>query len=834
MTFPQQGGVNLGSAYGQIVISDNIDSALGNAQRAFDNALSGIGQRMQHIGQTMSNVGQQITIATAPLAVFGAQGIRTASRYEDAMKEIEVRAGLTAEQLAMVEERTRQIGLESQYGPAQAADAFLQLLSSGSSVEEAMLQIDGVIQGASASGQELGYVADALTDVMAAFGLEAENSTDVMQTLINASNSSSATFNDLIDGFANVGPAALNAGLSVEETAAALAVFAENGIKGSEGGTQLKTVLTQLQSTRAAQELERLGVSITDMDGNIRPLNDIIVDLNASMDGMSEFERNQAIQELVGSYGQLGLSALLASGGIDDMVLTMGEQADIADVAEARMSTFSGAIEFLRGSIELLQITALRPLMDEYLRPMVLQVSDVVNRITEWIQANPELAGTIVRILAVLTVLGPILVVVGQAISIIGGALAALASPVGLIILAIGALGVAFATNFMGIRDAVAGAVGYIMQYARPAFDRLVSVLSSIWTEAQPGLQQLGNWFVSDVMPQITGIVMTAVSNLLSLATWLGAMWTIARPSLEALGQWFLTDGLAAIGDYITGTALPFIQRLIDTFGRVWTDVSPFLLQLFDWFMNTGLPMIRDFVIDDVMPVVSNFIGLLGNIWTKVQPHLASLYNWFISTGLPAILEYIEGDFTTGLENSLATISTFLANVNDAITAVNNLMNGTALTEGLGNTSVGQFANNLSNRDYGQIARDAIQNYNPFGMMPGMGMVNNALGSLRNNIFGQGGVQVLSSTTSRDSGGQGIAGMPYLIGAGAQPELFIPQTNGQFIPNADELMGGGKGIVFEPGSIVVNANDAEGGRAAGEAFSDTLMERLRAEGYPVD
>src|SRR5690606_13689176 len=133
------------------------------------------------------------------------------------------------------------------------------------------------------------------------------------------------------------------------------------------------------------------------------------------------------------------------------------------DVAEARMSTFSGAIDFLRGTIELLQITALRPLMDEHLRPLIMQVSDVVNQITEWIQLNPALAATIIKILAVVTALGPILVVVGQAISIIGGALAALASPVGLIILAIGALGVAFATNFMGIRNVVASAVDYIM-----------------------------------------------------------------------------------------------------------------------------------------------------------------------------------------------------------------------------------------------------------------------------------------------------------------------------------------------------------------------------------
>ena len=160
------GGVNLGSAYGSIVIDDNIDAALQNATRSFDNALSRIGGQMQRIGSTMSNIGSQITVATAPIALAMGQGIRTASSYEDALKEIEVRAGLTAEEMAAVVEKTKDLALEGTYGPGQAADAFLQLLTSGSSVEEAMVQIDAVMRGAAASGTELGYTADALTDIM--------------------------------------------------------------------------------------------------------------------------------------------------------------------------------------------------------------------------------------------------------------------------------------------------------------------------------------------------------------------------------------------------------------------------------------------------------------------------------------------------------------------------------------------------------------------------------------------------------------------------------------------------------------------------------------------
>lgn len=942
MTMPQQGGVNLGSAFGQIVISDNIDAAVGNASRAFDNALSGIGQSMQRIGSQMSGVGQQITIATAPLAIFGIQGIQAASRYEDAMKEIEVRAGLTVEQLAMVASKTEEIGIRSQFGPAQAADAFLQLLSSGSSVEEAMLQIDSVIDGAAASGQELGFVADALTDVMAAFGLEASESASVMQTLIDATGSSSATFPDLIAGFSNVGPAARNAGLSIEETAAALAVFAENGIKGAEGGTQLKTVLTALQSDKAATELERLGVTITDVEGNIRPLNDIIVDLNTSMDGMTEAERNQTIMELAGSYGQLGLSALLAEGGIQEMVDTMDEQAAIADIAAARMETFSGAIAFTEGSVELLQIRALRPLMQDTLRPLILMIGEVVNKISDWIVANPELAQQIIRVLAVLTVLGPVLIILGQAVSFIGGALVGLGtllafvlSPIGLLILAITALGVAFATNFMGIRDlvmpivhSIIGTMNQLFQIFtnrdfvgggllaedgpitdmlfrfRDAVTSVVTTIQSVFSGLVNAFQTGGLQDVADFIGQIfndisssiastnwaqVGIdIMSAIGNAFNTATGLvfdWATWVMTNfitPLINnivsstgsvdwsAIGTGIL-NGIGAVlsafsawGAWLnTNLFTQMISNVATAVSGVdWLAVGSSILDAIGTALSTVFQWGTWFVTNVLTPMITNaqtaiegidWFSVGENVMNAIGSALMATFNfvtWLIDSIFSPITEntdsatgqidwsgvgtsilngigaFLSGvfDFVSWLTNTI--LLPLIAGASTAIQATDWSAVGSSIMSSLG-TSLGNIGQWVTTNIITPI-RNSLANFNPMNAVQGAGNALNNFATGAGNMFGNFG-NALQGNVPGFADGINVLPRDMLVQAHAG-EAIIPASFNPYNPDAQQPNAGGGGVVFESGSVVVQANDAQGGQAAGDAFSTTVINRLREAG----
>lgn len=429
------GGVNLGSAYAIIEIRDEIRTGMARAEASLDNGLQRMGQRISQWGGSLSNLGGALTTLTAPVLAFGTVGVHSAMNFETALTEIQARAGLTADEMERVRQKALDIGRDTQFSAGQGADAFLQLLTSGQSVEEAFATIDSVIQGAAASGENLGFVSDGLTDIMAAMGLSAGDAAKVLQALVAAEGASSATFADMIYGFQNVGGMARNFGLTVEDTAAVLAIFSENGIKGAEAGTQLRSMLNNMSrdTTEVQETWAALGVSLYDSAGNARNLEAVINDLRAAMAGMTDQERITTIQNLAGSFGQLGLTALLSGGNISDMETQMRGSASAADLAAARAETFQGKLDFLRGSVETFAINTLTPFMNNTLGPFIGQISDVVNGLSDWAVQNPETANEIVKLIAVLGIAGPLVWGLGQLLSAVGTIIGVAGGAVGLI-----------------------------------------------------------------------------------------------------------------------------------------------------------------------------------------------------------------------------------------------------------------------------------------------------------------------------------------------------------------------------------------------------------------
>lgn len=437
-----------------VVVGANI-SALERGLRTADDKIQsfadGVSNKFASLGVGLINVGTQLTALTAPLVEFGRQGIDVAANFESAMAEISARTGLTGDALAEISDLAIQLGADTAFSAQQAADAFLQLLSSGQSAEEAMQTIPVILDAAAASGEDLGRTADVVTDILASFGLEVEDAGDVVDILAKAAGASSADMSSLGQGFANVGGVAKAMGLTVQDTAAILAIFSENGIKGAEAGTQLKSML--LNMTRGTEDTQaawdELGTSFYDDAGNVRDLRDIIADLDAALDQLPAEEQNRLMKALGGSYGIMGLTALRGSISIDEMKDSMQGQASAAEVAQARMNTFKGAMDSLMGSIESLMITAFTPLMEDFLTPLAQDVTELINQFTDWADANPELANTIIMIGGALAIAGPALVALGTAITLaapavglLAGALALLVSPVALV--AAGIAGLAF------------------------------------------------------------------------------------------------------------------------------------------------------------------------------------------------------------------------------------------------------------------------------------------------------------------------------------------------------------------------------------------------------
>ncbi len=642
--------IEVASLFGTLELRDTATNTL----RQFDSSLDRTAQNMQRIGGQLQGLGLAISGAVAPLVAFGAQGVRTAMSFDSAMAEISARTGTVGGDLEQVRQLALQMGADTVFSAQDAADAMLELLASGQSVEQMMATLPTVLTAAAASGEDLGTTADNITNILASFQLGVEDATMVVDTLSRAAGASSADMGSLADGFANVGGVAAQFGLSVEETASILAIFAENGIKGSEAGTQLRSMLQNMsRDTESVQSAwAAFGSSMYDAQGNLRPIGRILEDIEQASKRMTSEQRQRAMMDLAGSYGIMGLTALTSSIDMEDMIAAMDGSADAASVAQARMNTFEGAMDSLGGSIETLQITVLTPFMNNVLRPLVQQVTEVINKLSEWAAANPDTAQTIINVVlavaglgAGLLVLGTIISVAGTAISGIGALIGLLSGPIGWIVIGLGALAAAFATNFGGIRDFVASIVAGLQVDFSLILFYAQYYLGSIWDAVRPALEMLEYWFTVKALPAIQNVLQNNFMPVISkVIDTLGGLWEIVAPHLQNLYNWFITKGLPDVLNYISGTVIPGIGKFFDLLGSVWTVVSPELTELANWFLNDALPKIVT-TVETFGVQFQGLVNILQKVWDNVSPGLMLLGAWFGSQfkAIVTLIEYATG-----------------------------------------------------------------------------------------------------------------------------------------------------------------------------------------------
>lgn len=396
-------------------------NATGNAARE----LGKIDSKLGGIDLKMASIVAGAAAVAAGVAKFVSDGIAAYSEFDTAITEINARTSLTNEELDQVAETAKRMGIETAFSATDAANSMLQLITSGSDAAEAMELLPDVLDLAAASGLDLETSADALTDVMKQFGLGTADATDIVNTLVAASQSSSATVGDLIAAMANGGAVASTYGLGLDETAAAMAVVAENGVKGAEAGTQLKSMLLQANrdTTESANALQRLGealwgaeqgynsyeeaidaaaqagmdmasippISFFNDDGSAREFADIMDEIDVALEQMTDAQRTATLKDLYGSYGQVAGAAIEGADGIDEMLESMEGQNSAAEVAQEQLESFDKQVGLIHSSIEGLMIEVMGPFVEDILKPMLPVIMDIINGFTLWIAEGDKI-----------------------------------------------------------------------------------------------------------------------------------------------------------------------------------------------------------------------------------------------------------------------------------------------------------------------------------------------------------------------------------------------------------------------------------------------------------
>jgi len=399
---------------------------LGMDVSEFQEGLQKASQSLQDVADKMIKVGASMTAAiTAPLAGIAAASLSQFTSFEASMNKVEALlrdfSNNSPEylknfksELDELSKLTIKLGQETQYSSQQVADAMTKLASSGFSAIEILQGLPGVLSLAASGQLELADAAEIAAAIMGGFQLQASEIGRVADILARSASSSATTVEELGFAFKYVGPVAKAAGLSLSETAAALEILANAGIRGEKAGTAVRNMIADLlnPSKEAAELMQRLGIHITDVSGKILPLADII----------DQFKKAQiGVADAFTIWGQRASDVLplIAAGG--DTIRDLTKELQNAEGAAKQMSDtmrrgLGGAREEFFGSLETLGIAVgkvLAPAIEQLYKSGIQLLNWTTDMVTAFGKLPQPVQNTVLAITALTAAVGPLLLALG-------------------------------------------------------------------------------------------------------------------------------------------------------------------------------------------------------------------------------------------------------------------------------------------------------------------------------------------------------------------------------------------------------------------------------------
>ncbi|MDB1830291.1 phage tail tape measure protein [Collinsella aerofaciens] len=328
------------------------------------------GSATKALGEGITDLGRSMTLGlTVPIVAAGGAATSVAASFDDAMSQVQGALGGASVDMDGLRALALQLGADTVFSATESAQAMVELAKGG--LTEA--QIKGGALAASmdlAAAGQLNLAAAAATTVqmMGSFGLGAGDATRIANALAGAANASSADVSDLTQAMSQCSAQASLAGWSLEDTAAALALFADHGVKGSDAGTSLKTMLQRLAAPtdQAAEAIAAYGLNIRDSNGKMKDISGIADELTGKLGGLSDAERDAALQTIFGSDASRAAAILMQSGseGLAKYIAATNDATAAETMANAQKGELSWALENMGGAVESASIafgTALAP-----------------------------------------------------------------------------------------------------------------------------------------------------------------------------------------------------------------------------------------------------------------------------------------------------------------------------------------------------------------------------------------------------------------------------------------------------------------------------------------
>lgn len=688
--------------------------------------ISATGEKLQEVGGKIEGAGKKLLPVTATLTALGTASVKTAADFEAAMSKVAAVSGASGKELEDLTAKAREMGSKTKFSASEAAEAMNYMAMAGWKTEDMLSGIEGVMNLAAASGEDLATTSDIVTDALTAFGLSAQDSGHFADVLAAASSNANTNVSMMGETFKYCAPIAGALGFSVEDTAEAIGLMANAGIKSTQAGTSLRTIMTNLSGEVkiCGENIGEVTVATTNADGSMRDLSDILADCRTAFSGLSESEKAAAAESLVGKNAMSGFLALM-NAGEGDIAKLSGAIDNCNGAAQSMADTMNNNLE---GQLTILksQLQELAISFGEILLPAVKKIVGWVQGFIDVLNSLPDgVKETIVTVALIAAALGPVLIIIGKIITAVGtimtivpkvvGVIKAvktafmalnatmLANPIVLIIAAIAALVAAFIylwNNCDEFRQFWIDLWESIKEIAVAVWEALKEFFVAAWEFIKTTAETVWNALAGFFTGLWEGIKNTFTTVVNAISTFLSTMWntikSVAETIWNAISTFFttiwngiktvVTTVVTAISTFLSAawntikTAITTVLNAIKTvFSTVWNAIKNVVTTVINGIRNTittvwnGIKNTVTTVVNAIKTAVSTAFGAM---WNGIKNTISGIYNT-IKNGFTNAVNFIKNlassafswgaDIINGIVNG---IKSCIGKVKDAVCSV--------------------------------------------------------------------------------------------------------------------------------------------------------------------
>ena len=627
--------------------------------------------KAEKVGGTLTSVGQKLLPLSTGIAGLGVAAVKTTADFDSEMSKVSAISGATGTDLDKLRGKAREMGAKTKFSASEAAQGMQYMAMAGWKTQDMMDGLEGIMNLAAASGEDLASTSDIVTDALTAFGLSAKDSSHFSDILAAASSNANTNVSMMGETFKYAAPVLGSLGYTAEDAALAIGLMANAGIKSSQAGTSLRGAITNLAkpTDTVAAAMDKYGISLTDSSGKMLSLRELMEQLRQKLGGLSEAEQAQAAAALFGKNAMSGMLAII--NGSDKDFEKLAGAIDNCDGSSEKMANtmndnLQGQITILMSQLQELAISFGEILMPK-IRDIVTHVQNFVDKLNAMDEGQKE---TILRIGMFVAALAPMLIGLGKAITFsadVSRALGTLSD------------GLVKAGGFSGVFTKALGLITSPAASVVGAIAAITAVIIHLWntnedfrntiTAIWQKIKDAFTTFAAGISERLSALGITFSDVTSAIKTIWDGFCNLLAPVLEAA---FNTIAIAL------QTAFNVILGIWDVFSAVfsgdwsgaWEAVKGIFLSVWD-----GLKEYFSTIIGAVKGVADVFLGWFGTnwetVWNGVKTFFEGIWNG-ISSFFEGIWNGISTFCTTVCNGIVTNVTAFCTTVHDTISTIFN------------------------------------------------------------------------------------------------------------------------------------------------------------------